>query len=277
MADLSFNEELMFEELFEMESGYVIDFSTPTFQRFVIKSIGIDIQADAHRYGSGSKANRLRGLWLSQPNHIVGKLLFDLVEYWKAKYVKVDSDPSPEQVFRLRCCEETALRLLNDAPTAGFESVESANLGHSAKLALEAIKESLRKGEPEMILDRLHVFSVTYFRKLLDDYAIVYDNETPLHSLVGMYVKAIKSKGVLESKMAERIIKSAISLFESLNEVRNRHSLAHPNQPLNRTESTLIVSNMANVIQFIHTIECDFDEVETSVVDQPASFNEFSN
>jgi hypothetical protein len=274
MADLSLNEELMFEELFEMNGGYVIDFSTPSFQRFVIRSIGIDIQAEEFCYGSGSKANRLRGLWLNQPNYVVGKLLFDLVEYWKSKYVKVDSDPSPEQVYRLECCEDAAIRLLNDGPVASFESVTSATLGDSAKLALEAIRESLRKGEPEVILDRLHLFSVTYFRKLLDKYAVAYDEETALHSLVGGYVKALKSKGVLKSEMTERIIKSTISLFEAFNEIRNHHSLAHPNPPLNRIESTLIVSTMANVIHFINAIEGNSRDLEASIVDQTAPFED---
>lgn len=255
MADLTYQEELMLEELLEMESGYVLDFTNPSFRRFVNKSIGVDIQADEYAYESGSKANRLRGLWINQPNYVVGKLLSDLIEYWKAKHVKVDSDPPPDQVFRLGCCEATARRLLNDSPAMSFESVPSASFDGSAKLALESVKESLRKGEPELILDRLHVFTMTYFRSLLDKYSVSYDKNTPLHSLVGSYVKLLKSNGRLESEMAERIIKSTISLFESFNEIRNDHSLAHPNKPLNRNESTLILSSVANVIQFIRMIE----------------------
>jgi hypothetical protein len=83
-----------------MQSGYVLDFSNRTFQEFVMESTGLDI-GDAEVGGSGSKANRLRHFWSSQPDHVVGRLLKDLTDY-----AETDS-PLREQ------CRAIASRLLS--------------------------------------------------------------------------------------------------------------------------------------------------------------------
>ena len=40
MSDLSFNEKMKLEKLFEMGSGYVLDFSIRTLTEFVAESTG---------------------------------------------------------------------------------------------------------------------------------------------------------------------------------------------------------------------------------------------
>ncbi|HRQ22789.1 MAG TPA: hypothetical protein PLF42_05085 [Anaerolineales bacterium] len=82
MSDLSSIERLKFEALFDMESGYVLDFSNNTFSAFTIENVGIDIFDSKYEYGSSSKANRLRKFWLEEPNEVVGRLLAALLDYW---------------------------------------------------------------------------------------------------------------------------------------------------------------------------------------------------
>ncbi|MHB1421066.1 MAG: hypothetical protein ACYCX4_16055 [Bacillota bacterium] len=43
MASLNYREKLKFEELFEMGSGYVLDFSNASFARFIGNMLNIDI------------------------------------------------------------------------------------------------------------------------------------------------------------------------------------------------------------------------------------------
>src|SRR2546426_1310780 len=81
MSDLTFTEKIKLEKLLRMASGYVLDFSNRTFQGFVADSVSLNIFDSKYDYLSGSKANRLRALWNAEPNHIFGKLIFDLIEY----------------------------------------------------------------------------------------------------------------------------------------------------------------------------------------------------
>ena len=46
MAKLSYQEKSVLEELFGMSTGYVMDFSNNTFERFIGDAINIDIYND---------------------------------------------------------------------------------------------------------------------------------------------------------------------------------------------------------------------------------------
>jgi hypothetical protein len=87
MSDLTNIEKRSLERLLGMGSGYVLDFSNRTFDEFVLDSIGKSIYAAEYETGGGSKANRLRALWSIENNHLVGKLLSDLLEYASERQV----------------------------------------------------------------------------------------------------------------------------------------------------------------------------------------------
>lgn len=81
MAELSFTDKNKLEKLFEMKSGYVLNFTDRTFEAFVKDSTGQDIFDSKYDYASGSKANRLRAFWSVESDHIAGKLIHDLLIY----------------------------------------------------------------------------------------------------------------------------------------------------------------------------------------------------
>ncbi len=81
MADLTTNEKQILEKLFQMREGYVLNFSDRTISEFFRDDIGIDIYDQKYNYASGSKANRLRGLWTNAEDKIVGKSILKLIEY----------------------------------------------------------------------------------------------------------------------------------------------------------------------------------------------------
>jgi hypothetical protein len=81
MSDLTNAEKRKFEKLLDMGGGYVLDFSNRTLDEFVIDSTGRSIYDPRYAYGSGSKANQIRGFWKVEANHVVGKLMGDLLDY----------------------------------------------------------------------------------------------------------------------------------------------------------------------------------------------------
>ncbi len=81
MATFTTIDKQILEKLFQMSSGYVLNFSDRTMGEFFRDDVGINIYSDKYNYGSGSKANRLRGLWLNEDNMIVGKSILKLIEY----------------------------------------------------------------------------------------------------------------------------------------------------------------------------------------------------
>ena len=61
MADLSITEKRQLERLFDMGSGFVLNFSNRPFSDFVLDSCGCDIYGPRYNSGIGSKASRPPG------------------------------------------------------------------------------------------------------------------------------------------------------------------------------------------------------------------------
>ena len=60
--------------------------------------------------------------------------------------------------------------------------------------------------------------------------------------------------------MAEKILKSSISIFEAFNHVRNNQSFAHDNPTLGYDESILIFNSITSAIRFIRSVERKYDD-----------------
>lgn len=269
MADLSSIEKLKIEKLFDMGTGYVIDFSNRTFYEFILENMGIEIYDSKYDYGSGSKANRLRAFWQKESNYVVGQLLMKLLEYWMAKKENFYPKITPAEQVLYDECVRIAERLLQDSPVENLDAIQSFSDDKNFSLLAKSIKDSIRNNEPEAALDRLHTFVVKYVRQLCDKHGIEHNKNKPLHSLFGEYVKYLKQNNLIESQMTERILRASISILEAFNEVRNNQSFAHDNHILNYHESILIFNNVASAIKFVQAIETD--ESETVAQDEGES------
>lgn len=94
MSDLSTSEKSKLGKILDIDGGYVLKtnsgvaaFTDSTFRDFVIEYTGIDLY-DSDKvyttYGT-SKAKRLKALWDKGSNIKVGKLLLELLNFWKSE------------------------------------------------------------------------------------------------------------------------------------------------------------------------------------------------
>lgn len=81
MANLNTNDKQILEKLFQMNGGYVLNFSDRTMKEFFTCDIGVNIYDDKFNYASGSKANRMRGFWQVANDSLVSKSIVKLIEY----------------------------------------------------------------------------------------------------------------------------------------------------------------------------------------------------
>lgn len=259
MSSLTFAEKRKLEKLFGMSSGYVLNFTDRTFREFVFESTGKDVYAAHYKRGSGSKANCLRGFWFEESDYVVGKLVNALLDYYGAEgWSTADQNYAD-------CCF-IAERLLQSAPVQDIQAITPNADGREFDALAKSVKEAIDKNEPENGLDRLHTFVVKYVRVLCEKRGITVNRDKPLHSIFGEYVKKVRSAGLIESEMTDRILKSSISIMEAFNEVRNQHSLAHANPTLGYSEALLIFNNVASAIRFIAALE---EQADRQAVQQP--------
>ena len=85
-----------------MNGGYVLNFSDRTMGEFFRDDIKIDIYSKKYNYSSGSKANRLRGLWLKADNQTVAKTILKLNEYIENQILigNLKKDDFPNEIIK---------------------------------------------------------------------------------------------------------------------------------------------------------------------------------
>lgn len=254
MAELSFIDKQILENILEMGSGYVLDFSNRSFQEIVSDSTGLDIYSEKYQDKGNSKANLLRSFWAKESNQTVSKLLFAFAHYWRnVMVVPMGGHVNPESKF-YKGLLNIAERLKSEM-SEHTNSIETNFEGANFDKLKKIIRELIENNKPDEAIDRLHTYMVMFLRKLLEKHQIPIDQNTPLHSLLGSYKNKLMQTNVIEAGMTEEILKSSIKLLEKYNNVRNNQSLAHANDVLNHNESILIFKVVASTIEFIESIE----------------------
>lgn len=278
MSDLTTAERRKLERLFEMESGYALDFSHRTLGEFIDEHTGRDVYAkDYPQRGSGSKAWKLRAFWEVEPNHLCGTLIAALVDYraellkehegQDTTYLEVKRLPDEERLAEE--CRRIAARLSQGSAVAEISSITAPVPERDFETLAREVQDVIRRNQPEAGLDRLHTFVVKFVRSLCAKRGITVTRDRPLHSLFGEYVKALRAEGRIESQMTERLLKSSISTMEGLNDVRNEQSLAHDNPMLNYEESLLIFNHVAATIRFVKALEDKLARGTTAAAPEP--------
>jgi len=271
MADLTNAEKRKLERAFGMASGYVLNFSNRTFEEFILDSVGIEIYDEQYTYGSGSKSNRMRALWDLEPNHVVGKVLGDILDEWEEWNQKTYNPSTGEyEVPRYPDdCVKIVERLKSHSPVPEIEALRPNADDKDFEALARSVKEYIKRNEPETGLDRLHTFAVKYVRNLCDNHGISTERSKPLHSAFGEYVKHLRADGIIETEMAERILKSNISVLDAFNKVRNEHSQAHDNPIVSYHEALLIFNNVVSMIRYLDTVEKKTKKLNEPELDIP--------
>lgn len=241
-----------FEKLFEMESGYVLDFSNGTFNNFIRDSVGIDVYDDGYlrnvekTQGSSSKANILRYFWRYESDEDIFKVVSDLVEYYEIVYYDCDDE-----------LLNKAKLILNNYSNKVIVTDEIS----SEKRIIDLIKDinkTIAEGKPIFALDRLHTLLQNILRNLCCSNNIPFDKFDGIDKLMKYYVNFLKENNFIESDMSETIFKQLISLLSIFNSVRNNQTYAHDNDVLSYNESMLIFKQVVNILEFISAIDDNF-------------------
>ncbi len=146
MAELKETEKLILEKLFEMQSGYVLEFSNSKFQQFIFNNFKIDIYTPKYSIYGDSKAKRLRAFWNIESNQIVGKLIKELVAVWET-----------EKILKNKTITENEKILQSEA-----NKIANNLLGVKSepKKTEETIDDFLNKDFEEVSLEKLKIDSV---------------------------------------------------------------------------------------------------------------------
>jgi hypothetical protein len=150
MSTLTSIEKRYLDTILNYSSGYVLDFSNPTFQEFIREKVSIDIYSDKYTtyadiQGNASKGKRLKSLWDQESDQVVGIVLQGLLEHWK--FLQIQNGEA-SQSTQYQECLKIVNRLLGkseqvkETTEADFLSRDFKNLNFS-KLSLDIQFESV--------------------------------------------------------------------------------------------------------------------------------------
>ncbi|MDD3051147.1 MAG: abortive infection family protein [Candidatus Cloacimonetes bacterium] len=261
MSNLKYVDQVKFEKLFGMSSGYVLNFSNSTFQAFVADSVGVDIYCGEYDYASCSKANMVRGFVKTATNYKVGIFLRDLLEHWKT----IVNTPEESDWKLYLECQKIAEEMIKETGAVNISALDQFEDDLDFSRISVDIKDKLERNQPEMALDRLHTYLIKYFKKLCDDHKIEY-SDNKLEGIAGKYINWLREKELFESKITIKILGSSIQILKYFNDVRNNQSFAHDNPILNYSESLLIFNNICNIVAFINNLEESLKKGEKHII-----------
>ena len=126
MANLKSTDRLKLEKLFEMSSGYVLNFTNATFRQFIRDNSGLDIYSSKFETYGDSKAKRLRAFWEIESDQAVGKLIAEMIDHWRTSKMLSDSEITKPQEMLSLACKEIADRLLGKKSTLSANTSEKS-------------------------------------------------------------------------------------------------------------------------------------------------------
>lgn len=256
MAKLDWAETHVLERLFKLQTGWVLDFTDATFRSF-FEDHHIDIEAKRYHVYGGSKGKRMRAFLKLDADHTVGRVLSSMIDYGEAKELFSDLEDAPTLVETGR---GIAKRLLEHRPVVEIDALIQGGDGRDIETIVEHISQAIEDGRPEGSLDRLHTYMVKHIRALCKRHDIEVKKDSALHSIFGLYGRALHEAGHIESRMTIEILRATGRVLEPFNEVRNHRSLAHDNELLKYEESTLILNHVAATVRFLNALERTIDE-----------------
>lgn len=158
MANLSFIDKQLIEEVLGMSSGYVLDFSNQTFDEFMTEAIGESIYS---KYEYMSKANLLRRFIADYPDAYIGKMIVLAIKYMQSKNLVTQANEAKVNellLFGQSKLGKSAKPKTSEPPIATSPQRNQIDYQTLADdlFKLDAIKEAQRRGyEFEKYLNRL--------------------------------------------------------------------------------------------------------------------------
>ena len=252
MSHFSLADREILEDLFDMRTGFVLNLTNYSLQQLIRESAGIDIYASPGYEEYCSKAWKIRTIWNNESDRTIGivnKALLEYAEHYHYKQGKLDEYKSKLIKMMLDKSQE----LIDNAVVI----VLPVDNDISLDILLEDINADLKRGHPELAVDRLHTFSIRYLREICAKNDIptagANGNKYALHSLIGMLCKKYEKDGI--RPFAVSTLKCCISIFENYNNLRNDSSYAHDNPIINKDDALLSISVITDILKYIDSIE----------------------
>lgn len=115
----------------------------------------------------------------------------------------------------------------------------------------------MEQGQYDSTFDRIHTAFHGYLRKILDNKRVTYEESDTLSQLyTKLHTEVSENIGSNEiAELVKKSLRSASGVIAAINEMRNRHSLSHPNDDLlKKREAEFAIKLIKDMSDYINDI-----------------------
>jgi hypothetical protein len=232
-----------------VSGGYLGDFSYRTHADFYSEYCNLDI--DPTKY-EGTTRKRFIDILEVSPSEVQAKIVRGVLQRFP-----LDAQYKPDTRTK-ECRDELiniALRIEGASPVATPAPKITTAVVERAISDMEAL---IQTSDAVSGVDRVHTVLHGYLRAVCASESIPYRNDdsiTRLFKLLRQHHPALQNLGV-HSHDTERILQSLATIMDALNPIRNKASLAHPNEDLLDKDEAMLVINAARTL--LHYLNAKF-------------------
>ena len=161
-------------------------------------------------------------------------------------------EPETRNALLHRKLSDVASRL--ESETVLVDNVAPKSSSEVVQLALRDADFLIGRGDARGAVAKTHTALHGYLRQMCDDESIVYEDKPSLPKLFKLLREnhfAFQSSGVHQEKI-NNVGRGLATSIHSLNEIRNNHSDAHPNDDLlDIVDATLAINAMRTIFHYV--------------------------
>lgn len=235
--------------------GYVLDFSDRTISEFFEDEFGVDFDDPKYEANGSSKGKRLKTFVSIEDAYSVAKVLRALWDRREGLIRRSGSNRNAdieEEVKRVFLEIIAKIEGISELPRT--DALDRYVRDRTLDELIRDIERDLQANKPEAAMDHLHTYCMKKFTHLLRTRGVECVDDEALHARFGKYRRELLKERNL-NPFTDRALKSAISLFESYNDVRNHHSFAHDNPILEPAEARYVFDTISAILIFLRAIE----------------------
>jgi len=227
-----------------VEGGYLGDFSYRTHAEFYPLYCGLDI--DPYEI-EGTTKERFIKILSSQSPKKQAQILRGVLERFP-----VDSENKPES--RTQNLYDELLTTASELDMG--EGVSAISLQTTYTVVLQALQDAellLRESKASSVVDRLFTSLHGYVVFILDDANIPHEENasiTNLYKTLRNSHPAFQSSGHRAQEI-KKILQSMSAIIDSLQSIRNKASLSHPNTLLEESEAMLVINSTRTILHYL--------------------------
>ena len=240
------------EDYIGTNGGYLNYFSYSKHDKFYHIYCDLDVDVPSYR----AKGNTTRTAFVQILKEVKPREQAKIIRGVFEMIPPPDDTSNPDSAKKSKLHKELleiAVRLEADG------QVESPVIANTSEVVFEALKDAeilLRSSGPKNAEDRAHTALHGYLKKICSDRGEVFPKEPSLTDVF----KALREKfpefsAVIPHDIeAKRVFGSLSSALDSLNTIRNRGTLAHPNEMLLEAPEAMLYINLSRaVLGYIET------------------------